>query len=80
MGVCYIGGYGRLAQWLARFLHTEEVTGSNPVSPILAISHERWNVAQVQVAPPDGTGLSWAIVFYLTKIQTTLEKSQDRRI
>lgn len=26
-------GYGRLAQLVARFLHTEEVIGSSPVSP-----------------------------------------------
>jgi hypothetical protein len=27
------GGRGRLAQLVARFLHTEEVIGSSPVSP-----------------------------------------------
>ena len=29
----YCGGDGRLAQLVARFLHTEEVIGSSPVSP-----------------------------------------------
>ena len=27
---------GRLAQWLERLLHTQEVTGSSPVPPILS--------------------------------------------
>ena len=28
---------GRLAQWLERLLHTQEVTGSSPVSPTITL-------------------------------------------
>ena len=33
-------GHGRLAQLVARFLHTEEVIGSSPVSPTQSVLRE----------------------------------------
>gem|GEM_PF-2441246 len=33
--MCQNGPIGRLAQLVARFLHTEEVIGSSPVSPTI---------------------------------------------
>ena len=36
-GSCYsCNCQGRLAQWYERFVHTEEVTGSSPVAPIVS--------------------------------------------
>jgi hypothetical protein len=60
---------GRLAQWLERLLHTQEVSGSNPLLPIsFSNRHPNWtevnSVGQVtfrycmQLESPDSQGSS----------------------
>ena len=43
---------GQLAQGLARFLHTEEVTGSNPVLPIVKCN--KLDLDDIETRPQSG--------------------------
>ena len=40
--------FGRLAQWLERLLHTQEVTGSNPVPPTIDARRSRLDLLLVK--------------------------------
>ena len=54
---------GQLAQGLARFLHTEEVTGSNPVLPI----QQSLRYIQKNTQSPSKAGFFVAIIPEKTK-------------
>ena len=47
---------GRLAQWLERLLHTQEVTGSSPVLPTILHSYSP-GLGGISQAPPTHSSL-----------------------